>query len=172
MTAFPKGVRLIQPGDENRVFDLCYTAHADNGWGLMDEETVKDTLRKAFYPSGVAIAIIDGPERVEAVIGLQLIKPWYGTTEDVNWYWSDLLCYVHPLHRRSRHAAKLLQFARWWAQHRHPAVLGILPKDGDLERKEKLFGRYGKRIGSIFLFGTAPAFTRVPERQEIAAADG
>src|SRR5580658_2719506 len=123
MIAFPRGMRLIQSNDVKRVFDLCCIAHGENGWGLMNEEAVTVGLRKALSPdTGVVIGIIDGPQRVEAAIGMQLVKPWYCTTEDVNYYWSDLFCYVHPLHRRSRHAAKLLQFAGWWAQHRHPVV--------------------------------------------------
>lgn len=168
MIHFPDGVRTIRAGDERRVFELCCIGHGENGWGMMDEETVRATIQKALSPSGIVMAIVDGPERVEALIGLQLVKPWYCSIDDENWHWSDLLFYVHPLHRRSRHAAKLLQFAGWWAQHKHPVVLGMLPKDG-LDRKEKLFGRYGKRIGSLFLFGNAGAFQKT-EPLKIARA--
>ena len=77
--------------------------------------------------------------------------------------------FVHPLHRRSRHAAKLLQFAGWWGHQQHPVILGILLKEGDLWRKEKLFGRYGKRLGSTFLFGEAWAFTSRTRRAAVDA---
>lgn len=159
MTAFPKDVRIAIPGDERRVFDLCAIAHAENGWGTMDADVVRATISAAVLRKAGIFAIIDGPERVEAVLGLHLVKPWY-CAADVpgNWYWTELLFFVHPLHRRSRHAARLLQFAKWWEQEiKEPVALTLLPRD-DLQEKEKLFGRHAQRVGSVYLLGDAPAF--------------
>lgn len=156
MIEFPKDVLIAQPKDEKRIYDLCCIAHAENGFGVMDEATVQASIMKATERRGYIMAFIDGPERVEAVLGLHPQLPWYCKDEPANWYWSDLLFFVHPLHRRSRHALKLFQFARWWQQEMGaPVMLGLMPKD-DLEEKEQLFSRLAdRRIGSLYLIGGA-----------------
>ena len=152
MTAFPSGMRLAAVGDEKRIFDFFVIAHAENGWGDLDTKVVWDVINRACKTDGITIAIIDGPERIEALIGLHPVKAaWYNSDAYPNWHWADLLIYVHPLHRRTRHALKLLQFAKWWEAHVDmPVILGLLPHERFAE-KEKLFSRYGKRIGSAFL---------------------
>lgn len=150
MTDFPKGVRMAQPGDEKRLYDLFVMAHAENGFGDMDPVVVQRAISKGCHREGVAIALIDGPERVEAVIGLMAEKRWYSTDAPENWFWTDMLLYVHPLHRRSKHAAKLFQFVKWWqAKIGMRVVIGVLARE-DGERKKRLFGRQGREIGAVF----------------------
>ena len=151
MTNFPKGVRMAERGDERRLYDIFMFAHGENGFGSVDETTVREAIRKCCEREGLALALIDGPERVEAVLGLRLTTLWYAKQDDpANWYWIDMLFYVHPLHRRTRHAAKLFQFAKWWEEQiKQPVILELMPR-GDLERKEKLFGHFGHRIGASF----------------------
>ncbi len=132
-------------------------AHAEHGFGDMDPVVVQQAIAKGCNREGVAIALIDGPERVEAVIGLHSFKPWWSTDAAANWYWQELLIYVHPLHRRTRHALKLLQFAHWWGEKiKMPVVLNLMPKEG-FARKEKLFERSGKKIGGSYLIGNEHA---------------
>ncbi len=154
MTAFPKGLRLAVPGDERRLFDLCVFAHAENGWGTMSPDAVMDGIRKATNREGAVFAIIDGPERIEATLGMQLTCPWFcDANEGKNWYWSELFWYVHPLHRRTRHAVKLFHFAQWWEKEvNSPVLISLMPRD-DLERKEQFCSRFGTRIGATFLIG-------------------
>jgi hypothetical protein len=151
MTEFPKGVRLAGLGDERRLYDLFMIAHGENGFGTVDPATVREAIRKCCERDGFATALIDGPERTEAALGLRPTTLWYSKQDDpANWYWIDMLFYVHPLHRRSRHAAKLFQFAKWWEEQTgQPVVLELMPR-GDLGRKELLFGRFGHRIGASF----------------------
>lgn len=153
MTDFPRGMRMAGPGDEGRLFDLFAVAHGENGFGTMDPQIVRDVIAKGCHREGAAIALIDGPERVEAVIGLRAEKLWYCSDDAANWYWSDLLIYVHPLHRRSRHAPKLFQFARWWGERiAMPVVLGLMPREG-LPQKDRMFERHGRRVGALFAIG-------------------
>src|SRR6185437_12138630 len=129
MTAWPEGVRIAIAGDEARVFDLCVMAHAENGFGRMDELIVREFIRQATHRENCIIAIIDGPEHIEAMLGLR------------------------PLHRQSRHAAKLFRFAQWWEGEIHaPVILELLPRE-DFEQKDKLFARFGKRIGGAYAIG-------------------
>jgi hypothetical protein len=158
MIAFPTGVRLAVKGDERRVYDAFVVAHAENGFGDVDEKEVRANIAKACATAeGFVIAIIDGPERIEGVLGLRLNKLWYNSAENpANWFWHELIYWVHPLHRRSRHAAKLLKFGQWWGeQTKQRVVIELLPRD-DLVEKEKLLSRFGSRIGGAFLVSAAP----------------
>lgn len=153
MTIFPDGLRVATVGDEDRVYALFVMAHAENGYGDMDPIIVKAMIERGCRGESIVIAIVDGVDRIEAVIALHPERRWYSSDAFENWYNTDLLIYVHPLHRRSQHAAKLFWFAKWWAkQSGMPTVLGVVPRD-DLAEKEKLFSRYGKRIGGWYSVG-------------------
>lgn len=153
MTNFPEGLRMAVPGDEGRLFHLFVMAHAENGYGDLDESVVKTAIERGCRGDGIVIGLVDGPERIEAAIGLHPERPWYCTNAESNYHSADLLIFVHPLHRRSRHAVKLFQFAQWWEREsKIPVVLGLLPKD-DLEEKERLFEKFGRRVGSLYLIG-------------------
>lgn len=147
----PVGLRLAQQSDAQRLFDTCLDAYKENGFGGVDVDRVRTIIQQGIDRQHYVWAIIDGPERIEAVLGLQMCRLWYGTDHD--WYWTELLFYVHPDHRQSRHALKLFRFADWWQRNiRMPVVIGVFPTQ-DLERKEALFSRYAKRAGSFWLFG-------------------
>lgn len=153
MVDFPKDIRMASPGDEARVYDLFVMAHAENGYGDIDEAHVKAVIDRACHHDNAIVAIVDGPERIEAAIGLHPEKRWYSTNDAKNWYNTDLLIYVHPLHRQSRHAVKLFRFAQWWSgETGMPTVLGLMPKD-DFVEKERLFERYGRKVGSLYMIG-------------------
>lgn len=151
---FPKGVRLAEPGDEWRLREFFVFAHACDGYGTLSMKLVDEMLHRICHRQNHIAAIIDGPERIEAVIALQPAKTWYSDPDlDASWYWTDILTEVHPMHRRSRHAMKLMQFAVWWQHETQKIVeLPLHPRD-KLDEKEKLFGRYGKRAGSFWLIG-------------------
>lgn len=154
MTEFPKGVRLAQQGDERRLFDLCCIAHGENGFGTLDLNAPRIAIDRAIRRDELVFAVIDGPDRIEATLGLRMSKPWYCSNDSANWYWDDLLFFVHPLHRRSRHAMKLIKFAEWWSDKTQmPVAIMVLPRDGDIERRDKLFRRHASRAGSTFIIG-------------------
>jgi len=158
MSEFPKGIRPGGPRDQLRLYELFMIAHAENGFGSVDESTVRAMVARLCATDGRegVVGLIDGAERLEAAIGLRPDKLWYNAGEASDFFWTEVLVYIHPLHRRTRHAAKLFKFASWWAEQTgSPVVLNVLPKD-DMERKERLFSRHGTRIGSTFLVNTYP----------------
>jgi len=151
---FPDGIRLARQGDEQRLFAIFCVAHAEQGYGTMDEDVVRGKIALGCQGKGVIIGLVDGPERIEAVIGLTTEKPWYCANVKENWYSTDLLIYVHPLHRRSRHARKLFRFAEWFENEtKIPMILGLMPKD-DFEEKERLFERHAKKVGVLYKIGS------------------
>jgi hypothetical protein len=150
---FPDGLRMARRGDEDRLFALFAVAHAENGYGEMDAAKVREVIARGCVGDRVVIALAEGPERIEAAIGLHPQRQWYASDELSNYYNTDLLIYVHPLHRRSRHATRLFRFAQWWEREsKMPVILGLMPKD-DLTGKEKLFQRFGRKIGASFMIG-------------------
>ena len=81
------------------------------------------------------------------------MRSWYCTDAPQNWYHTERLLYVHPLHRRTRHAAKLFLFARWWSEQTGlPVLLGLMPRR-DLNRKADFYRRHAMPIGGLFLVG-------------------
>jgi GNAT superfamily N-acetyltransferase len=147
----PLGLRLAQPSDSERLFDICTAAYRENGFGGLDPAAVREVIRKGVNGENCVFGVIDGPLQIEAVLGMQPNKLWYGG--DGDWYWAELLFYVRPEHRRSRHARRLFEFAGWWERHMQmPVVISVFPTE-ELELKEALFARHAKRTGSIWLFG-------------------
>lgn len=148
---FPAGVRLAQPGDEAGLLELFLLAHHENGWGGVDVQHVRRVIGMATGQNeeGVVVGVIAGPERVEAALGLTLTKQWYGT--DADWFWTEMLVYVHPEHRRSRHAVRLMRFAQWWgAESGKPVVISSSPVEG-AAAKARFFSRFGAVCSVSFL---------------------
>jgi|KBSMisStandDraft_5_1062788.scaffolds.fasta_scaffold00041_36 hypothetical protein len=147
----PPGIRLVQPGDERPLFDLCMEAYRENGWGGCDPTAVREVLGKAIAHDGMIMAVIPGPDRLEAVIGFQPARNWYGDAG--SWYYVELLVFVHPLHRKSRHAVTLMRFAKWFeAIAEAPVLICSMPR-GDAERKRRFFSRYGSLVTDVFMIG-------------------
>ena len=118
-------------------------------------------LKRALWRGGnppAVIAVIDGPERIEAAVCLDAIQHWYSDT----WFYCDRFVYVHPRHRRSRHVFRLLEFAAWWQEIQQcPVVLSIETLQR-MEQKIKLYRRFGRQIGGSFLIGKLPVETVPP----------
>ena len=154
----PDGIRLAGPEDLERVWRLCEIGHADNGAFPLAPSKVIGLLKRALWGRGnppAVIGVIDGPERIEAAVCLDSIQHWYSDT----WFYTDRFLYVHPLHRKSRHAFRLLRFCRWWYEANGcstPIVISIETMN-DRESKERLYQRYARRVGASFVIGTMPA---------------
>lgn len=155
---FPVGVRLARPTDRFQLYDLARMAHRESGYGELDETTIQDIINRGCLGKGCVFAVIEGPGRIEATIGLRLEKRWYVTDAAENWHHQDILFFVHPDHRNSRHAAALFNFASWWEQEtKMPVVLGVT-FSSDAAARERLYSRIGRKIGALFLIDTHNKF--------------
>lgn len=147
----PPGIRLVRPGDERAVFDLMMLAFQENGWGGIDPTEVRAVIAKAIAGQLFVIGVILGPDGLEAVIGFQPARNWYG--DAASWYFTELLVFVHPEHRHSRHATTLLRFAQWFEQVANaPVLICLMAREGQ-ERKRKLLARYGRECTNVFMLG-------------------
>jgi GNAT superfamily N-acetyltransferase len=130
--------------------------HAEVGFFSCSEERLRATLRRMLASPPAVVAVVDGPDRLEAGIGLDFIQHWY--SED--WFWADKFITVHPLHRRQRHHDKLLDFAVWWyetvAKPAGSVVIISIETMRRLGAKERLFASRARRVGGSYLIGDPP----------------
>lgn len=155
MTTKPTNVRLATPTDEDRLFPILMMAHADNGvmpvsefrvWEIIRNGTRKDRPKEERTGYNV-IGIIEGKDKIEGVISLELSRMAYSE----HWHLQDICNYVHPDFRRSNHANDLLEFAKWMAeQMKFPLIFGILTAKR-LEAKRRFYQRHAKEAGSLYI---------------------
>lgn len=146
-------VKLARIGDEPEIFDFFCLAQQDNGFFPISSKKVIDVIMKAVRNEGATIGIIRGQNGIEAASGVTLECAWYS---DV-WFLADLLNYVHPDCRRSRHAQALLKFQKDTATYLSmalgyniPIIPGILTRKR-LEPKMRLMQREFQQVGAIFI---------------------
>jgi len=146
-----RGLRLARPEDEGRLLDICLEAYRENGFGGLDEDNVRAIIASACRGDTYVMALIDGPHCIEAVVGLQPARSWFG--DDASWFWTDTLAYVRPEFRKSRHAVKLMKFLQWFSQQTGQCILfNVMPREG-FERKVAFFARFGKIAGVTIKIG-------------------
>lgn len=167
------GVRFAVPADEDALYELLTLAHAENGLFPQVEGKVRAMIRRATEQQGGMIGVIQGEQRLEGVIGMLLSTFWY--TDAV--HLEEFVNFVHPDHRRSTHAKRLLEFAKWCQRGLSrdvnvPLLAGILTFHR-LEPKIRLYQRQLPQVGAVFQYGLEipDAFNqrRVNEDESVAA---
>src|ERR1019366_2569576 len=148
---FPMGVRPGMPHDIDEIFNLAIMAHKETGIGDLDKSIIRKIVEKGCYGDNAIFGVIEGPERIEAVIGFRPELRWYMENIPENWHNQDILTYVHPLHRKSTHIMKLFRFAKWWGQQTGLPVLIGLTLAGDSLRKKKLYAMFAREIGVLYM---------------------
>lgn len=143
------GIGFAQPEDEDDIFELLILLHSENGIFTVDEPKVREFIRQGTEKRGGIIGTIRGEERVEASVGLVLDQWWYST----DWCLSERWCFVHPDYRKTKHAQRLIEFAKWSADRLEvPLQMGIM-STSRTEAKERLYRRQLKHIGGYFMHG-------------------
>ncbi len=148
----PSGVRIATGADAETVFDLVMASSAaGHTVGPASPAVVRAEIAKAFEPQSMTVvALAEREGEAVGMVALRLAKMWYSGDEGC--YWTELGLYVREDARASRCAIKLLQFVRWWsAQTAMPVYFSLAPSV-DFARKERLFSRFAKRVGSLYRF--------------------
>lgn len=141
-------VRIAVPSDEEAIMTLCRMLHEENGQFSMSESKVRDGLQQAFNRLGGLIGVIDGPVGLEGVILLNIGQIWYSD----DWMLEEMFNFVHPDHRRSTHAKRLIQFAKDTADHlKIPLMIGVLSNERT-EAKVRLYERMLPKSGAYFVY--------------------
>lgn len=146
-TTCPSSVRVITAADEEAVYDLLMLLYAENAMASMSEAKVRGMIRRATEKQGGLIGIIEGPDGVEASIGLILNTWWYSD----EWHLEEMWTFVHPDHRKSSHARDLIDFAKWAAEAMSvPLLMGILTQH-KADAKVRLYRSMIPQVGALFV---------------------
>lgn len=147
-------VRMANRADEEAIMALCRMLHEENGQFSMSDAKVRDALQQAFDRLGGVIGVIDGHDGLEGVILLHIGQLWYSD----DWMLEEMFNFVHPEHRRSSHAKRLIQFAKDSADHLSkvsghpvPLMIGVMSNQRT-EAKVRLYERMLPKSGAYFVY--------------------
>ena len=141
-------VRLATPKDEEKILDLLMLMHEENGLFEMDNDSVREMVRKVLNRENGIIGVIDGEEEIEAAVCLVIDKLWYAKT----WCLNDVFNFVAPKYRRSTRAKFLISFAKSYSdQVGIPLLMGIV-SNVRTEAKIKLLERQLQKAGAFFIY--------------------
>lgn len=159
-------MRLARPGDEERLWEFCRDGALDSALFPVSESKIREVIYRACnrdtpeaQRQPCVIAIIDGPERIEASVCLDSATPWYSA----QWIYQDKWIHVHYLHRNSRHVYHLMQFVHWWHKQTGQVVAFGIETRTDLARKYRFYRRHGTCLGAAFALGLGDSDGKVPD---------
>ena len=153
----PSTVRAATPGDWDEIYKLFRLLHKENGMFSSSESKVDWLLERILYPELIAqddpglrgfLGVI-GPEgALEAFILMVIASYWY--TDEI--HLEELATFVHPNHRRSKHAHALLQYSKHLSDATSiPLLIGII-SNKRTEAKVRLYRKHLPETGSFFLY--------------------
>lgn len=147
-------VRLAVPSDEPELLHLIQIMHSESGWRPLDIERVRETLALSFERRGGIIAVIGGPGRIRALLGLQIACHWYTRANHLE----ELFCWVHPEHRQSDYAKILINYGKKCSDEisrdagfKVPLLMGVMTHQR-MAAKVRLYRRFfGIPVGAFFV---------------------
>lgn len=143
-----QGVRMATPEDEQAIFKLLCLAQKENGIFSISERKVREFIRIATERKGGIIGVIEGKHYIEGCILLTLESWWY--TDE--WSLGERCNFVHPNHRKSDHAKKLIEFAKWVADEMKLSLeMGVISNQRT-EAKVRLYRRQLPYAGAFFIY--------------------
>lgn len=141
------GVRPAIPDDEDSIYKMLLLLHEENGVFSVSEPKVREFIRQATERRGGLIGIIQGEGGVEASVGLELQQWWY--TDD--WCLGEKWNFVLPDFRKSTHATKLIDWAKWSSDKLGvPLSMGIISTK-QTAAKVRLYERRMTNVGAMFM---------------------
>lgn len=157
----PEGVRIAGPQDEAAILDLLLMDLRENAEHIapLDEEKILENIRAGTRQRGGIVAVIDGPGKVPVAVTIMHPCQWWWSQ---GWYFFEIVMFVHPEHRKSRHVDDLLQFERWAADnmtksmgYRCYLLCGVLGA-WRIRAKIALYRRKFKQAGAAFCYPAPP----------------
>lgn len=157
----PKSIRMATPDDEPAILDLLLLDLRENAEHIapIDSNKVLECIRAGTRGRGGVTAVIDDDAGTPiAVVILHPCTHWWSQAP----YLFEIVMFVHPDHRRSRHVDDLLQFERWAADYetalsgtRWLLICGVLGA-WRVQAKIALYRRKFWQAGSAFVYPAPP----------------
>lgn len=140
--------------DEDALFAFIWSADEEMPFGLRDEVKVRDMVKlscatpQEFSISQPRFGIVRGDRGIEAAIGL-IANQWWWTHD---YCLHQFFFQVHPGFRDRGHGARLMRFAKWFADSMGmPVRFEILGETKG--SKTSLFERHSDPSGASFFYG-------------------
>lgn len=142
-------VRLARPEDEAEIMEMTRRLHQENGLFSLNENKVRDIVKRYYDRSGVTIGVIGETGKIEGSICLLFSEMYY--TDD--WHLAELWNHVLEEYRKSRNAHALIDFGMRSANTIGvPLITGIITNKRMAE-KVRLYRRMlGTPAGAFFVY--------------------
>jgi GNAT superfamily N-acetyltransferase len=152
-------VRLAVPADEDKIISMISLLHDENGLFPLSRQRVRDYMQRYFRKEGALIGVIGEIGDPVGSIYLEIGQPYYSDA----WYLNEAWNFVHPDHRRSDYAKKLLGWAKATSDTmKLPLMVGIV-SNHRTEAKIRLYEKQLEKAGAFFVWNRQLA---VPSAQD------
>lgn len=142
-------VRIAVPEDEDGLMELCWMMHKENAFFSPSEPKARAIMQRAWNKDGILIGAVGPIGKPHGTIWLSIGDVWYSDDKTI----VDMLLFVHPDHRRSSIAKRLLGFAKTFSDNMElPMTVGIFGGEQNAG-KVKLYTRdFGDPKGHFFTY--------------------
>lgn len=153
----PANVRIATEADEPAIMDLLMVNVRENAAviAVPDPDRILLNIQLGTRQRGNIVAVIDGPDKKPVAVTILTPMQWWWSRE---WYFQELVNFVHPDHRKSRHIHDLIEFQRWCVDaqtknfgHRVFLLCGVLGLHR-VRSKIILYRRKLRQHGAAFLY--------------------
>ncbi len=116
-------VRKAKRIDEPELMEMCRQLHQENAMFAMNEDKVRDMLRRAFDGEGGIIGALGPTGGIQGAIYLLITSFWYSN----DFCLEELYSFVLPAYRKSNNAKELVGFAKKCSTELGlPLVIGVV----------------------------------------------
>jgi len=153
----PSLVRIATPADRAECWRLFRQGHEENGLFTLAPEKVDYLLYRCLFGPAIpptdpgprgAIGVIGPPGALEALALITIGEYWYSNDKHLE----EMLVYVDPRHRKTRHARALITWMKSQAEVTGiPLVTGIISQHRT-QAKCALYARMLPKVGEFFLY--------------------
>jgi len=153
----PSVVRIAQPSDRDECWRLFLQGHQENGLFVLAPEKVEYVLYRCLFAAAIPahdlglrgiIGVIGEPGQLEALALVTIGEYWYTTDKHLE----EMLVYVDPRHRKSRHARALITWMKRQAELTGiPLLTGVVSRERT-SAKCSLYGRMLPKVGEFYLY--------------------
>lgn len=143
----PSDVRLAVPEDRDSIIHLCHTLHDENGLFSLSDRKVFRLVDRYFARQNAIIGVIGPIGNVEGSIYLAVEEPYYSEDLQLCEFWNI----VHPEHRKSGHAKKLISFAKRCSDSTHLCLMIGIISNHRTAAKVRLYEKQLQPAGAFFV---------------------
>lgn len=103
---------MAEPKDEKEIYDLLKRDVEENAVQVatLSPERILAHIRAAMFEKKGIIGVIRAPDGVMVGVTILLSVQWWWSNQ---YFFQEVVNYVHPDYRRSRYGDDLLEFQKW-----------------------------------------------------------